>query len=162
MQCHLQGVDKPRRSRSDCFIRSSLISVFPVCYSRPLVKSAYQKINFLISQPKHMLWVLKTTVSMSAFDRPKLMFKLMDEKIFTILRPAYAILTSILRIPAHVTIRRFFVYFGCFRLFLEWSVRGKSNEKHFLILFLQQHNYINCTCPSTFYSKAKGQALAIS
>ena len=25
-------------------------------------------------------------------------------------------------------IRRFFVYFGCFRLFLEWSVRGKSNE----------------------------------
>ena len=21
-----------------------------------------------------------------------------------------------------------------------------------------QHNYINCTCPSTFYSKARGQA----
>ena len=31
---------------------------------RPLVESAYQKINFLISQPKHMLWVLKRTVSM--------------------------------------------------------------------------------------------------
>ena len=29
---------------------------------RPLVKSVYQKINFLISQPKHMLWVLKRTV----------------------------------------------------------------------------------------------------
>ena len=27
---------------------------------RPLVKSAYQKNNFLISQPKHMLFVLKT------------------------------------------------------------------------------------------------------
>ena len=26
---------------------------------RPLVKSVYHKINFLISQPKHMLWVLK-------------------------------------------------------------------------------------------------------
>ena len=29
---------------------------------RPLVKSAYQKNNFLIIQPKHMLWVLKRTV----------------------------------------------------------------------------------------------------
>ena len=32
-----------------------------------LVKSAYQKINFLISHPKHMLWVLKRTVSMRRF-----------------------------------------------------------------------------------------------
>ena len=30
-------------------------------------KSAYQKIIFLISQPKHMLWVLKRTVSMRLF-----------------------------------------------------------------------------------------------
>ena len=38
------------------------------CYlNRPLVKRAYQKINFLISQPKHMLWVLKRTVSMRGF-----------------------------------------------------------------------------------------------
>ena len=35
--------------------------------SRPLVKSAYQKINFPISQPKQMLWVLKRTVSMRWF-----------------------------------------------------------------------------------------------
>ena len=34
---------------------------------KPLVKSAYQKNNFLISQPKHMLWVLKRTVSMRRF-----------------------------------------------------------------------------------------------
>ena len=34
---------------------------------RPLVKSAYQKSNFRISQPKHMLWVLKRTVSMRRF-----------------------------------------------------------------------------------------------
>ena len=33
----------------------------------PLVKSAYQKINFLISQSKHMLWVLKRTVLMRRF-----------------------------------------------------------------------------------------------
>ena len=26
---------------------------------RPLVKTVYHKINFLISQPKHMFWVLK-------------------------------------------------------------------------------------------------------
>ena len=36
-------------------------------YIRPLVKSAYQKIIFLISQPKHMLWVLKRTVSVRRF-----------------------------------------------------------------------------------------------
>ena len=34
---------------------------------RTLVKSAYQKNNFLIFQPKHMLWVLKRTVSMRRF-----------------------------------------------------------------------------------------------
>ena len=34
---------------------------------RPLVKSAYQKFNFLISQPEHMVWVLKRTVSMRWF-----------------------------------------------------------------------------------------------
>ena len=36
-------------------------------FHRPLVKSAYQKINFLLSQPKHMLWALKRTVSMGRF-----------------------------------------------------------------------------------------------
>ena len=34
---------------------------------RPLVKNAYQKIIFLISQPNPMLWVLKRTVSMRWF-----------------------------------------------------------------------------------------------
>ena len=29
--------------------------------------SVYQKINFLISQPKHRLWILKRTVSMRRF-----------------------------------------------------------------------------------------------
>ena len=35
--------------------------------SRTLDKCAYQKINFLISHPKHMLWVLKRTVSLRRF-----------------------------------------------------------------------------------------------
>ena len=35
--------------------------------SKTLDKSAYQKINFLVSHPKHMLWVLKRTVSMRQF-----------------------------------------------------------------------------------------------
>ena len=50
---------------------------------RTSVKSAQQKINFLISQPKHMLWVFNETVS---FDHPKHMLKLVGKKIFTILR----------------------------------------------------------------------------
>ena len=42
-----------------------------------LLKSAYQKINFLISKPKQCY---------SSFEYPKYMFKLMGKKIFTILR----------------------------------------------------------------------------
>ena len=34
---------------------------------RPPDKSVLLKIIFLISQPKHMLWVLKRTVSLSQF-----------------------------------------------------------------------------------------------
>ena len=35
-----------------------------------------------ISQPKHMLWVLKRTVSTRrSFEHPKYMFKLIDKKI---------------------------------------------------------------------------------
>ena len=48
-----------------CYICS--ISFCSIGRLRPLVKSAYQKINFLISQPKHMLWVLKRIVSMRQF-----------------------------------------------------------------------------------------------
>ena len=43
------------------------IFLMPTMKTRPLVKSVYQHINFLISQPKHMLWVLKRTVSMRQF-----------------------------------------------------------------------------------------------
>ena len=58
----------------------------PYCFhsfSRPFVKSAYQKIIFLF-QPKYILWVLKRTVSF--FEHPKHMLKLIGKKIFTILR----------------------------------------------------------------------------
>ena len=41
----------------------------------------YLKINFLISQLKHMLWVLKRTISMRLFYYQNQMFKLMDKKI---------------------------------------------------------------------------------
>ena len=37
------------------------------CYYKPPDKSAYWKIVFFISHPKHMLWVLKRTVSMRRF-----------------------------------------------------------------------------------------------
>ena len=47
-------------------------------------KSVKLKVNFLISQPKHMLWVLKRTVSMiQFFQQPKQMFYLMGKKIIT-------------------------------------------------------------------------------
>ena len=36
-------------------------------YHRPPDKSVYSKIIFFISQPKHMLWVLKRTVTLRRF-----------------------------------------------------------------------------------------------
>ena len=45
-------------------------------------KECVIKIFFFISQHKHILWVLKRTVSMRRFfEHPKLMLKLMDKKI---------------------------------------------------------------------------------
>ena len=53
--------------------------------NRPPDKSAYLKIVFLIPQPKQMLWVLKTNVSM---------FKLIDKKIIAIVRIFFFCLTG--------------------------------------------------------------------
>ena len=54
---------------------------------RTLDKSVFRKTIFLISQPKHMLWALKRTVSMRrSYEQPKHMLKQMGKKIFTILR----------------------------------------------------------------------------
>ena len=59
------------------------ILVLHVC--RHLVKSAQQEINFLISQPKHMLWVLKRTIWLKGyFGHPQHMLIMTDKKIFTI------------------------------------------------------------------------------
>ena len=53
---------------------------------RPPDKSEYLKIIFLISQPKHMLWVLKRTVSMKRFfGVPKTNVKIVGKEINTIL-----------------------------------------------------------------------------
>ena len=49
--------------------------------------SAYNVINCLISQPKHMFWVLKRTVSMRRFFlATNSRLNLMCKKILTILR----------------------------------------------------------------------------
>ena len=40
---------------------------FTMACIRALVMIVYQVINYLISQPKHMLWVLKRTVAMRRF-----------------------------------------------------------------------------------------------
>ena len=40
---------------------------FTMACTRALVMITYQVINCLISQPKHMLWVLKRTVAMRRF-----------------------------------------------------------------------------------------------
>ena len=57
-------------------------TLFILVRARPQDKSAYWKIIFLISQPKHMLRVLKRTIS---FEHPKHMFKLVGKEINAIL-----------------------------------------------------------------------------
>ena len=58
---------------------SILVKPFLLC--RPSDKSVYLKIIFLISQPKHMLWVLNEMVLLSTQN----MFKLMGKEINSIL-----------------------------------------------------------------------------
>ena len=54
--------------------------------ARPPYKSVYWKTIFVISHPKHMLWVLKNRLNETFyFESPKHMFKLMGKKIITIL-----------------------------------------------------------------------------
>ena len=53
---------------------------------RPPDKIVYLKKYCLIPQPKHMLWVLD-----SSFEQPKQMLKLMDRKIFRILRSKFCL-----------------------------------------------------------------------
>ena len=47
---------------------------------RALVMSAYKVINCLISQPKHMLWVLKRTIAIKRFLAPNYRLNLMCKK----------------------------------------------------------------------------------
>ena len=48
-------------------LHSTTSFILLTCSARTLVKSMYRKFNFLISQPKHMLWVFKRTVSLRWF-----------------------------------------------------------------------------------------------
>ena len=51
------------------------------------------RMRFLIFQPKHMLWMLKRTVSLRRFlTAPKHMFKLMDKKIIANLRKLFLLI----------------------------------------------------------------------
>ena len=75
---------------------------------RPPDKSA-------ISQPKHMLWVLKRTVSISYFEHPKMMFKLMGKDIITITltrRPYPDIYALISAFTSHLFFMSTNVYLG--------------------------------------------------
>ena len=59
------------------------ITVSTILLYRPPDKSVYWTTIFFIFHPKHMLWVLKRTVSMRHMF--KHMFKLLGKNIFTIL-----------------------------------------------------------------------------
>ena len=60
-----------------CLIKCCVVPAFVCLQIRVLI----QTIFFLISQPKHMLWVLKRTDG--SFEHPKHMFNLMGKKIIT-------------------------------------------------------------------------------
>ena len=61
----------PTQSGLDCQ-NGVWTGIWPICgkctiFDRPPDKSVYWKIIFFISNPKHMLWVLKRTVSLRRF-----------------------------------------------------------------------------------------------
>ena len=56
------------------------------CLPKININQNWESFTLLIFQSKHMLWVLKRTVSMrGSFENPKQMLKLMGKKIFTII-----------------------------------------------------------------------------
>ena len=78
------GMDYLKR---ELYNKGKILRMSYMTACRPSVKSVYQKCIFLISQPKHMLWVLRRTVSMRrSFEHQKHMLNLMGKKIFVILR----------------------------------------------------------------------------
>ena len=63
---------KQNSPRSDYFWRNSLIMNYLFALQKNMISGfklrvRIEKLNFLISQPKHMLWVLGRTVSMRRF-----------------------------------------------------------------------------------------------
>ena len=80
-----------------------------------------RKLFVFISQPKHMLWVLKRTVLMRRFIcAPKHMFKLMGMKIITILRFKKNCLTGPMLIASQNR---------CIYTFIEWIYANVINTK---------------------------------
>ena len=72
------------------YLLFSLNKLFTYSNSGLQIRVHTRKLFFFIPQPKHMLWVLKRTVSMRRFFlAPKNMFKLMHKKIFAILRKLF-------------------------------------------------------------------------
>ena len=64
---------------------------------RALVMSAYKAIDCLISQQKHMLWVLKRTVAMRWFFLAQnYRLNLMCKKILTILRSTSVFISTMI------------------------------------------------------------------
>ena len=72
-------VASPRTHKPKIVNESMMMTVHCRPKMRALVKSDKEQFNFLISQPKHMLVVLKKPVSMSTQN----MLKLMGKNIFT-------------------------------------------------------------------------------
>ena len=104
LRTHVESLDKPHRCQQ-ALSKPCLVNL--ISKDTHLVLSIYKlfvqfnfhlllelqsysiismsKINFLISEPKHMFWLLKRTVSLRRFfEHPKQVFKLMDKKKFTI------------------------------------------------------------------------------
>ena len=95
-QLEIQGVTDQAIWYSPVF---EMLNTHPIhiIYGHPKIRTlsqVYQNDHFLISQAKHMLWVLKRTISMrrflpsqldGSFEHPKHILKIMGKKIFTIL-----------------------------------------------------------------------------
>ena len=79
-EAHIISVYSPHTSACDMYINS-------VYLFRTLVKSAQQKFNFLISQPKHVVGTQKNRHNETVLlNTQQVMLKLMGKKILTILR----------------------------------------------------------------------------
>ena len=102
---------------------------------KPLDKCAYSKIMFLFLNENICCGYSKEPAQWKvSFEHPKQMLKLMDMKIFSILRSIFFVYLDL----CHMVLQMYFVYFRLLALLNFRSTAQSSGEISFLLIYIEE------------------------